>query len=214
MKKIRLLIYDDNSDRRESLTMLLESYERFEVCASYSDCSNVLEEIQIHLPDVVLLDIQMPNVDGIRGVAIIKKNFPDIKVIMQTVFEDDEKVFQAIVNGATGYILKRTPSERIVDAIIDSMEGGSPMTPSIAAKVLDYFRQSNKVAENDYNLTEKEQEILKLLVDGLSYKMIADRQNISFHTVNSHIKKIYEKLQVHSMSEAVSKAIQEKIIKP
>jgi len=154
----------------------------------------------------------MPNVDGLQGVKLIRENFPDIKVIMQTVFDDDEKIFEAILNGASGYILKRTSSEKVIEAINDALEGGSPMTPSIAAKVLAHFRQQTQSAIVDYQLTDKEKVILNHLVSGLSYKMIADKCAISYHTVNSHIKKIYEKLHVHSVSEAVSKALNEKIV--
>jgi len=131
---------------------------------------------------------------------------------MQTVFDDDENVFQVMLNGASGYILDGTPYEKIIEAIRDVIEGGSPMTPSIAAKVLQHFRQQSLVSTTDYQLTEKEKIILQHLVNGLSYKMIAERSNISYHTVNSHVKKIYEKLHVHSVSEAVSKALHEKIV--
>lgn len=209
---VNVLIYDDNADRRESLSMLLQSYPQYIVCNSFSDCSNVVKEVASYQPDIVLMDIQMPNVDGLQGVKLIKENFPDVKVIMQTVFEDDDKVFQAILNGASGYILKRTSSDKVIEAINDAMEGGSPMTPSIAAKVLNYFRQKSLSFVPDYQLTDKEKIVLNYLVDGLSYKMIADRCDISYHTVNAHIKKIYEKLHVHSVSEAVSKALSEKIV--
>lgn len=209
---VKVLIYDDNADRRESLTMLLQSYPEFAFCASFPDCSDVVKEVEAYQPDVVLMDIQMPNVDGIKGVKLIKEKFPNVKVIMQTVFEDDDKVFQAILYGASGYILKRTPSEKIIEAIHDALDGGSPMTPSIAAKVLNHFRTYAMNQSSSYPLTDKEKTVLEFLVDGLSYKMIADRCEISTHTVNSHIKKIYEKLHVHSASQAVSKAIQEKIV--
>jgi DNA-binding NarL/FixJ family response regulator len=209
---IKVLLYDDNADRRESLTLLLQSYPEFEVCGSFPDCTNVIEEVRILTPDVVLMDIQMPHADGLYGVKTIKQQFPQAKVIMQTVFDDDDKVFEALLNGASGYILKRTSSEKIIEAIRDVQEGGSPMTPSIAAKVLQHFRQQQPTSPPDYQLTDKEKIILNLLVDGLSYKMIADRCDVSYHTVNSHIKKIYEKLHVHSVSEAVSKALHEKLV--
>lgn len=211
-KSIRILIYDDNADRRESLTMLLESYQGYIIAGSFPDCSNVVEEISVLKPDIVLMDIQMPNVDGLEGVKLIKRNQPQVKVIMQTVFEDDDKVFEAILSGASGYLLKKAHSAKILEAIDDAMDGGSPMTPSIATKVLGYFRSQSTSISTDYQLTEKEKVILTLLVEGLSYKMIADRCDVSYHTVNTHIKRIYEKLHVHSACEAVSKAIQEKIV--
>jgi DNA-binding NarL/FixJ family response regulator len=163
-------------------------------------------------PDVVLMDIQMPEADGIQGVKTINELFPNIKVIMQTVFEDDDKIFDAIRFGAAGYILKKAEPQKIIDAINEVVAGGSPMTPSIATKVLGYFRKKEVDNSELYRLSEREKEILVLLVDGKSYKMIADALSISYHTVNSHIKKIYEKLQVHSVGEAVSKAIQNKLI--
>lgn len=209
---VKVLIYDDNADRRESLSLLLQTYEGFEVVGSFLDCSNVVNEIQDLRPDIVLMDIQMPNVDGLQGVKLIKQRFSDVKVIMQTVFDDDDKVFDAILNGASGYILKRTSSEKIIEAVRDAVEGGSPMTPSIAAKVLQHFRQQTSGTATDYLLTDKEKTILGHLVNGLSYKMIADRCDISYHTVNAHIKKIYEKLHVHSAGEAVSKALAKKIV--
>lgn len=210
---IKVLIYDDNSSRRESLELLLKTYNDFNVLGSFSDCSFVADEIKKLQPDVVLMDIQMPNVDGIHGVKIINHLFPNVKVIMQTVFEDDEKIFDALRYGASGYILKKTEPEKIIEAIYDVLSGGSPMTPSIATRVLSFFRDKQKQGTNDFGLTERETEILQYLVNGKSYKMIADAMNISYHTVNSHIKKIYDKLQVHSVSEAVSKALQEKIIR-
>jgi DNA-binding NarL/FixJ family response regulator len=157
------------------------------------------------------MDIQMPQVNGIEGVRIIKEFFPDVHVIMQTVFEDDEKIFDAMRFGASGYILKKTDPQQIIVAIEDVLNGGSPMTPSIATRVIHFFRKQNDKRPEHYGLSDREAEILQYLVDGLSYKMIADKVNISYNTVNSHIKKIYDKLQVHSVSEAVSKAIRNNI---
>jgi DNA-binding NarL/FixJ family response regulator len=208
---VTIVIYDDHTERRESLSMFLDLTPDFKVVGVFSSCSKVVAQMAELNPMVVLMDIQMPVVNGLEGVKLIKQQFPTIHVIMQTVFEDDDAIFNAIQNGASGYILKRSSPQKLIDAINDVLEGGSPMTPSIATKVLSYFRGQHK-EETNYSLTPKEKEILLLLVDGLSYKMIADKCVISFHTVNAHIKKIYEKLQVHSVSEAVSKAIHEKIV--
>lgn len=210
---IHILIYDDNPGRRESLRMLLESHENFIVTGDFPDCSQVKEQVAELQPNVVLMDIQMPQVDGIEGVRIIKEYFPDVHVIMQTVFEDDEKIFDAMRFGASGYILKKTDPQLILAAIDDVLKGGSPMTPSIATRVLHFFRKQHDNRPEHYGLSDREREILQLLVEGLSYKMIADRLAISYNTVNSHIKKIYDKLQVHSVSEAVSKAIRNNIIR-
>lgn len=212
--KSKVLIYDDNADRRESLALLLGSYSQFEVAGCYNDCSKVIQEVETHQPHVVLMDIQMPVVDGLKGLKLIKQQFPEVKIIMQTVYDDDDKVFESLQYGASGYLLKHASSEKIIEAIADVLQGGSAMTPSIAAKVLTYFHQKAPKPHSDYALTEKEKEILNHLVSGLSYKMIADRSNVSYHTVNTHIKKIYEKLEVHSASEAVAKAIHENLVKP
>ncbi len=209
---IRVSVFDDNKARRESLSMLLLSDSRFEFAGAFSDCSQIVKDIERNKPDVVLMDIQMPHVDGIEGVKLIKKNFPSVKVIMQTVFEDDDKVFESLRNGATGYILKKAPPEKILEAIIDVYEGGSPITPAIASKVLKYFsQQQSPPPGDDFNLSVREKEILALLVEGHSYKMIADKCNISIFTVNAHVRKIYEKLQVHSATEAVAKATRHKL---
>ena len=206
---IRVVIYDDNQSRRDSLGLLVASDANLELGGTFPDCTNVIEDLQKHQPDVVLMDIQMPEVDGIEAVKKISARFPEIKVIMQTVFEDDEKVFRALQNGASGYILKRASPEKVIEAIHDVFEGGAPITPSIAGKVLRYFQSLNlpiPKAETDLNLSERESEILSLLSQGLSYKMIASQCDISIYTVNAHIRKIYRKLQVHSATEALSKA--------
>lgn len=208
---IRVAVYDDSKERRESLSYLINMFDSLTCVGTYNDCSNVLEDVKISQPDVVLMDIEMPNVNGIEGVKKIKKAFPEIVILMQTVFEDDENLFESIKAGASGYLLKKTNPENIIDAILEVVNGGAPMTPSIASRVLKYFQNSPAVS-NTYSLTEKERKILSLLVDGLSYKMIAVRENISFHTVNSHVRKIYEKLHVHSLGEAVSKALKENLL--
>ena len=163
-------------------------------------------------PDIVLMDIQMPECDGIEGVKKISEFFSNTKVIMQTVFEDDDKIFDAIKFGASGYILKKAEPHKIIEAIEEVLQGGSAMTPSIATKVLGFFRSQSYHNQNKFGLSDREKEILNELVDGKSYKMVAEKLSISYHTVNSHIKKIYDKLQVHSVGEAISKAIHQKIV--
>ncbi|MFN8256948.1 MAG: response regulator transcription factor [Bacteroidales bacterium] len=207
---IRVVVFEDNDERRESLKYLLSMYSDIYFAGAFVDCSIALENVRETNPDVVLMDIQMPNVDGIAGVKILKSNFPNLVIIMQTIFEDDEKIFDSIQAGASGYILKKAPPEKIIEAIRDAYAGGSPMTPAIAARVLKYFQQNT--LKNDYELTQREKEMLALLVDGHSYKMIADKCSISFHTVNAHLRKIYEKLHVHSVGEAVSKALRERLV--
>jgi len=164
------------------------------------NCLNVIADMQTYFPDVVLMDINMPESDGIEGLKEIKKNYPHIKVLMQTVFDDTGKIFECIRNGASGYILKKDPPQRIIQAIQEVYDGGAVMNPGIALKVLDYFRP--KKTENP--LSVRESQVLELLAEGLSYKLVADRLFLSFNTVNTHVKHIYEKLHVSSLGEAIA----------
>lgn len=208
---IRVAIFDDSKDRRDSLCYLLEMYEDMELVGIFEDCTHVLKNIEETRPMVVLMDIQMPNVNGIEGVKKIKSKFPDVMVLMQTVFEDDDNLFESIKAGASGYLLKKSDPDKIIFAIREVVQGGAPMSPNMAFKVLKFF-QSDPVTNNQYALTDREKNVLGLLVDGLSYKMVADKENISFHTVNAHVRKIYEKLHVHSLAGAVSKALKENLL--
>ena len=161
-------------------------------------------------PDLVLMDIEMPVADGISGVWKIKKEFPGIRIIMQTVFEDEARIFASLQAGAEGYILKNASASKVIESIREVYNGGASMTPSVALRVMKYFNQSKPPA--DYSLTNKEKEVLSLLSDGNSYKMVADKLGITYFTVNTHIKNIYEKLHVHSIGEAVSVALKNKIV--
>jgi DNA-binding NarL/FixJ family response regulator len=213
MPAIKVIIYDDNADRRDSLTALLAMTPDLECAGSFADCSDVEEQVMRLQPDVVLMDIDMPHVDGIEGLKIIHQKFPAVKVLMQTVFEQNEKIFDSIRYGATGYILKTEAPGRIVEAIEQVNNGGAIMTPSVALKVLHFFQQDLPVKPpQQFNLSERESEVLKLLADGNSYKMIAAKLSITYFTVNAHLKKIYEKLQVHSASEAVSVALRNSLV--
>jgi DNA-binding NarL/FixJ family response regulator len=209
---IRVIIFDDNLQRRQSLSLLLKNNKEFDCIGIYENGLHAVDEVKETNPDVILMDIDMPLRNGIEAVRDIRTFFPDIPILMQTVFDDDEKVFESILQGASGYMLKETSSPALLEAIREAVKGNSPMTPSIAKKVLRFFRE-NKKPVKDYELTAREKEILQNLVSGKSYKMIAATLNLSAFTVNDHIKKIYQKLQVHSASEAVSKAIKEQIVK-
>jgi DNA-binding NarL/FixJ family response regulator len=173
----------------------------------------VIENIEETQPDVILMDIELPVINGIEAVKLIRERYPDIRILMETIFEEDEKIFQSICNGAQGYILKNTPPKEILNAIREIYEGGAPMSPIIASKVLRMFK-NNLTSDTDdsFHLSIREKEILKCLVEGMSYKMIADTCFISADTVNGHIKNIYKKLQVHSKGEAVAKAIKGRLI--
>ena len=197
---IRIFIYDDSSERRESIKSLLLLHGGFNLVGEAANCSSVLSDIETTRPDLVLMDINMPEVNGIEGLRIIKKNHPEVKVLMQTAFDDSSKIFTSIQNGASGYILKSDKPQRILQAIEEVMEGGAAMNPAIAQKVLDYF------LPNPLNntLTAKENQVLALLSEGLSYKMVADKLGVSYATVNTHGKHIYEKLHISSLGEAIA----------
>jgi DNA-binding NarL/FixJ family response regulator len=209
---IKVLIYEDNPQLREGLTMLINGSEGFEVLASFRNCNNVLLEIKTYKPDVILMDIDMPGTNGIEGLKQIRLVDNDTKILMLTVFDDNKNVFEAISNGANGYVLKKTPPARLLEYIQEANTGGAPMTSSIATQVLKMFSALNNEKGEDYNLSEREKQVLSLLVNGYSYKMISAEMFIAIDTVRSHIKKIYEKLHVNSKSEAVAKAFKDKIV--
>lgn len=204
---IKVLIYEDNPQLREGLTMLIDGSDGFSVVASYKNCNNIIPELEAWNPDVILMDIDMPGVNGIEGLKRIREVNQNIKVLMFTVFDDNKNVFEALKNGANGYLLKKTPPAKLLEYIGDVATGGAPMTSSIATQVLKMFSELPQQANNEYNLSEREKQVLQLLVNGYSYKMIANDMFIAIDTVRSHIKKIYEKLQVNSKSEAVAKAL-------
>ncbi len=205
---IRVVIFEDNFLLRESLYQLINGSPGLTCAGAFANCEDIIFNIKKTNPDVVLMDIQMPGKDGIEGVKIIKKHFPETKIIMQTVVEDDEKIFASICNGASGYLLKTTTPARLLQAIVEVYEGGAPITPTIAEKVLGKFRRQSPQSSGELNdLSDREKEILECLVDGMSYKMIASSCKISIDTVRFHIRNIYEKLHVSSKSEAVVKAL-------
>ncbi len=209
---IKVSIYDDNRDRRESLKTLISLQPDMDCAGIYRNCTHVWEDMEESAPDVVLMDIDMPEMSGIEGVKLIRKKYPDVKVIMQTVFDDTDKIFAAIEAGADGYFLKTTPTQKIIDGIKEVMEGGAPMTATVARKVLAKFQQPKRTETEVFELNEAERMVLNHLVNGLSYKMIAAEMQTSYAMVNLHIKRIYKKLQVHSATEAISKAIKNRVV--
>jgi DNA-binding NarL/FixJ family response regulator len=206
---IRIAIFEDNDKLRESLAYLINCTEGYEIIGHYNNCNEAAAIVKKTDPDVVLMDIDMPGYDGIKGVKIIKETKPETSIIMYTVFEDDEKLFQCLCAGANGYLLKKTPPAKLIDAIKEVLEGGAPMSPIIAKKVLNSFQQ---LKPNDYQLTTREKEVLQLLNKGYSTKMIAAELHIAFDTANSHLKNIYHKLHVNCGKEAIAKAIKERIV--
>ena len=179
---------------------------------SYRTMEQALDQIGANFPDVVLADIGLPGMDGIEGVRLMKERYPSLTVVMLTVYEDDERIFNALCAGASGYLVKKTPPARLLESIREAMDGGAPMSPEIALRVVTLFRQIRPPDKADYHLTGHELRLLKLLVEGHNYKTAAAELDVTFNTVCFHIKHIYEKMQVHSKSEAVAKALRNRLI--
>ena len=206
---VKITIFEDNDRLRESLAYLLKM-NNYEVTGDYNQCNDAANVVRVYQPDVVLMDIDMPGESGIKDVALIKEARPDTAVIMYTVFEDDEKLFQCLCAGANGYLLKKTPPAKLFDAIQEVLEGGAPMSPSIARKVLNTFK--TRPESNNYQLSPREIEVLQWLIKGYSIKIIASEMNLAFDTVRSHLKNIYQKLHVNCGKEAIAKALNERIV--
>jgi DNA-binding NarL/FixJ family response regulator len=207
----KVLLYDDNETLGQSLQLMIEEEDDMQVIAVMPNAETVVQDIELLKPNVVLMDIDMPNVNGVEAVKQIRKVNEQLPVIMLTVFEDNDNIFNAVCAGASGYILKRSASAEIPDAIRNVLTGGAPMTGSVARKVL-LMVPAKENKKEEFNLSAHETNVLQLLVKGYSYKMIAAELCIAIDTVRFHIKKIYDKLHVHSATEAVSKALQNKIV--
>ena len=204
-------IFEDNEKLRDLVEMLIGSSSEFTVKGSYSNTYDIVNRVIIDQPDVIIMDIDMPEHDGIEGVREVKRLFPEIKIIMHTVFDDDERLFTCLSYGADGYILKKDASSSLFNAIKEVLSGGAPMSTGIAKRVLQTFRKVEKPV-NNYHLTEREKEILELLTKGFSYRMIGIECHISIETVRRHLKNIYHKLHVQCGTEAVAKAINERLL--
>lgn len=208
----RISIYEDNANLRESLYSLLTLTGEYKVVESYGDCRKVEEQVKSDAPDVILMDIDMPEVNGIEAVRRIRAFNRQVPIIMITVFDDNNHVYEALYAGANGYLLKKYISDKLIHAIQEVLQGGAPMSPAIARMVISNMQNQVAAPANDYQLTNREKEILQWLSKGNSFKMIAAELNISLDTVRTHIKRIYDKLHVRSQIEAVSKAINERIV--
>ena len=212
MEAIKVALCEDNEVFRESLQQFIQDTSGFVVTASLSSAENIIEIIGLDLPDIILMDIDMPGINGIKATALIKQHFSQVNILILTVYEDDQKIFDAILAGATGYLLKKTSPLRIIEAMTEVQQGGAFMSASIVKKVLSFFHQKEQQAANDYTLSQRELTILQCLVNGDSYKMIAYNCGITIGTVRSHINNIYKKLHINSKSEAVAKAIKERLV--
>lgn len=211
---IRVAIFEDNKHLRETFQLLLDTAPGYTCVGAWANCNELQKALYANPCDIVLMDIEMPGMNGIEATKIIKEHFPNINVLIQTVFFEDEHIFNAICAGASGYILKSTTPQGYLEAIRDVQAGGSPMTPGIARRVLELFKTNlqPQSAADDYNLTNQEKKVLQQLVQGKSYKLVAQSLCVSIDTIKTHVRNIYAKLHVHSGTEAVSKAIRDKIV--
>ena len=205
---IKVIIVEDNKTIREGLTVLINATDGLKCVKNYSNCEDMLEDLMQVNPDFILMDIGLPGISGIEGIKKAKLILPDILILILSVYEDDDNIFDALCAGACGYLIKKTPPARLIEAINEAYSGGSPMSANIARKVVSYFNKNVHRSDNsDINLSDREIEILTNLSKGNSYKIIADTVCISLDTVRYHIRNIYKKLHVHSQSAAVAKAL-------
>lgn len=209
---LRVVIIDDLREVREGLAMLIDGTNAFACAGSYRTMEDALRHIEGAKPDVILTDIGLPGMDGIAGTRLLRERFPEIPVVALTVYDDDDRVFNAICAGASGYLLKNTPPARLLESLREAVTGGAPMSPEVAKRVLALFREFRPPDRAEYHLTPQETTLLKLMVEGHHYKTAAHEMGISTNTVSFHLKHIYEKLQVHSKTEAVAKALRERLI--
>jgi DNA-binding NarL/FixJ family response regulator len=209
---LRVVIIEDLREIRESLVALVNGTAGFDCIASYGMIETALVRIEHDKPDIILTDLGLPGMSGVEGIARFRQIFPETPIIVLTIYDNDAEIFNALCNGANGYLLKNTPPARLLEALEEAATGGAPMSPAIAARVVRLFREFRPPEQSDYHLTPQETELLKLLIEGHHKKTAARELGISFHTVSFHLKNIYEKLRVHSKTEAVAKALREKIV--
>lgn len=211
-KTIKVAIIEDRREIREGLGMLIGGTEGFQCTGSFRSMEEALARIGQQLPDLVLMDIGLPGMSGIEGLRILKERYPGVILVMLSVYDDDERIFDAMCAGASGYLLKKTPPARLLESLKEVMAGGAPMSPEVASRVIALFREIRPPERADYELTAHETRLLKLLVEGHNYKTAAAELNVSVHTVSFHLRSIYDKLQVHSKSEAVAKAVLNRLV--
>jgi DNA-binding NarL/FixJ family response regulator len=211
-KTVKTAVVEDIRDIREGLATLINFTEGFSCSGSYRSMEEAIPRIKGNVPDVLLSDIGLPGMNGIEGIKILKESFPEMTVLMLTVYDDDERIFDALCAGASGYLLKRTSPTKLFENIREAVSGGAPMSPEVAMRVIRLFRDIRPLERVDYELTPHETRLLKLIVEGHNYTTAAEELKVSYNTIKFHMRHIYEKLQVHSKSEAVAKALQNRII--
>jgi DNA-binding NarL/FixJ family response regulator len=209
---IKIAIIEDLREIREGLTTLFNFTPGFACTGSYRSVEIALEKLKYNVPDVLLSDIGLPGMNGIEGIKIFKQQHPDMRILMLTVYDDDERIFDALCAGASGYLLKSTPPTKLLENIKESVAGGAPISPEVAAKVITLFRDVRPPDRSDHQLSPHEIRLLKLLVDGHNYATAAKQLGVSHNTIKYHTGNIFDKLQVHSKSEAVVKALRNRIV--
>jgi DNA-binding NarL/FixJ family response regulator len=209
---IKVAIIEDKREIREGLALLIGATNGFRAAGTWRSMEEALPAIGAGVPDIVLVDLELPGMSGIEGIRVLRDRHPNLLLLVLTVFDDDDRIFQAVCAGACGYLLKRTPPARLLEAIREAVEGGSPMSPAVARRVLQLFRQYRPPAKSDHELTPHQVRLLKLFVDGHNYKSAAAALGVSVNTIGFHVQQIYSKLQVHSKSEAVAKALRAGIV--
>lgn len=209
---IKVAIIEDQRDIRECLTFLINGTAGYSCSGSFRSMEEALDKIGHDLPDIVLSDIGLPGMDGVEGVKVLKSRYPDLLILMLTVYDDNERIFDAMCAGASGYLLKKTPPAKLLDSLKEAIGGGAPMSPEVARRVITLFREIRPPDRADYQLTPHELRLLKLFVEGHIYKTAATELGVSVNTVNFHVRNIYEKLQVHTRSEAVAKALVNRLV--
>ena len=210
--ELTVAIVEDERDIRECLTFLIDGTDGYACTGSYRTMEEALDRIGHPLPSVVLSDIGLPGMDGIEGIRILKERHPELLILMLTVYDDDERIFDAMCAGASGYLLKKTPPAKLLESLKEAVAGGAPMSPEVARRVITLFREIRPPDRADYQLTPHETRLLKLFVEGHIYKTAAVELGVSVNTVNFHVRNIYEKLQVHTRSEAVAKALVNRLV--
>jgi DNA-binding NarL/FixJ family response regulator len=209
---IKTAVVEDIKDIRDGLTTLINFTDGFRCTGSYRSMEEALARLNDEVPDVLLSDIGLPGMSGIDGIRIIKERFPEMQILMLTVYDDDDRIFDALCAGASGYLLKRTPPAKLLENIREAMSGGAPVSPEVATRVIKFFRESHSAERSDYELTPHETRLLKLLTEGYNYTTAAEKLGVSYNTIKFHVRHIFDKLQVHSKSEAVVKAMRDRLV--
>lgn len=209
---IKTAVVEDMRDIRDGLTTLINFTEGFRCTGSYPSMEDALARLPGNIPDVLLSDIGLPGMNGIDGIRILKERYPQMQILMLTVYDDDDRIFDALCAGASGYLLKRTPPAKLLENIREAMSGGSPVSPEVATRVIKFFREFHNPDREDYALTPHETRLLKLLTEGYNYQTAAEKLGVSYNTIKFHVRHIFDKLQVHSKSEAVLKAMRDRLV--